>query len=973
MRQWFVQQRLALLAGVGLTLATAMMHGLGWTQRAELQFYDAMVRHFSTVPASDRIVHIDIDDDALARYASWPWPRDVQGELVRILHELGAKQIVVDLVWSERKGQEIRTPDLDPYADLEGKIEQIGEISAANLVSPDDELGDAIRHAEPVYLSYYHSQEEDASVSALGEGMTRLLREEFGLNAEELASRLGSSRQDVERLLASVKRRVARQRVSELVRGEPELSARQVHERLLRTPFERLTADRADVLAAYDRELSLRSFRRLCPAVPEGLRGKLPRVSDVTPPIYKVTRGKPRLGFVNFDAQADADGTLRWMPLMIDWDGVLLEQLAFAAGRDALGIGLEDLSIDAGELRIKGTADRPPMRVQLDERGRTLVNWHAGEDHWSKCFRHVPVARLLQIHDIRKSVRQNEVLQKTLLGEVMRLVKDEASFAEYSKRVRQSLDHQRVVRQAEMQDRGEQPEVQRARAEIETLKNALDQDQEMVVRLVRDTWAELKNEPNPADPAIAGEYQRFQRAQQVLTEEIPQIESVNARLRGQEVELLSQLRLAIAGKTCFLGYTATALADMVSAPPYDRMPGVMIHSGLYNSLLQGRFRTWAGDLTRFSVIVCMGLAITMVTTLRGPRTSLLFVVFVILASLLLNAIGLFGGWDYWLQLLSALVLVFVAWAIIVMIRYLVTDRQRRRFGKAVAQYVSPAVARQIADSARNLNFEPVDAVVTCLFSDLAGFTTISERLGPAGTRAVLNPYLESMSAVLHRRQALINKFMGDGIFAFFNPPILPCPGHEIAACEAAIDSQAALAELVARHAQSPFAEYFRQLSVRIGIASGSVFVGDYGSAEKLDYTCVGDVVNLAARLESANKQFGTTMIVSGATREAAGDRFAYRHIGVVQVKGQTRGVPVYELLGRSEEVPADIIGYAELFDRSVLAFARRDWPAALEGFDECLKRRPGDTAARRYLPAIRHYRVNAPPSDWAGTIELTEK
>jgi adenylate cyclase len=308
-----------------------------------------------------------------------------------------------------------------------------------------------------------------------------------------------------------------------------------------------------------------------------------------------------------------------------------------------------------------------------------------------------------------------------------------------------------------------------------------------------------------------------------------------------------------------------------------------------------------------------------------------------------------------------------------MIRYLVTDRQRRRFSKAVAQYVSPAMARRIGESNSNLSFAPGEAVVSCLFSDLAGFTRLSEKLGPAGTRAVLNPYLESMSSALHRHNALINKFMGDGIFAFFNPPILPCPAHEIAACEAALDSRKALAELIARHAGTPLAESFGQLAMRMGIASGRVFVGDYGSESKLDYTCVGDVVNLAARLESANKQFGTAILVSGPTRVAAGTRFLFRHLGMVRVQGQARGEAIYELLGRRGEVDGILEAHAELFDHAVLAFSSRDWTEAVTGFEECLQYRPDDLAAQRYLPIIRHCRQNPPPDDWSGIVELTEK
>jgi len=975
LHRWLIRQRLALVIGLGVTTAAAIIHGTGLTERAELQFYDGLVRHFSRVPACGRILHVDIDDDALQRYKVWPWPRDTQADLVRILHELGAEKIVVDITWSEPTADEIRTPNLDPYAELEGGIEQIGELSAENIVSPDRELADAIRNAGPVYLAFYYDNTKDAcSASPLASRMADLLRRDFSLSAQDLADRLETRPQEIEPILAGVKRSVARALIGAKMKTVPRPTVREIHESLLKTPFERLTADRQDILAAYYRELGLQNLRRLCPPVPATLKGKLPVVRDVIPPIRRLTdRSSPRLGFANFDAESEVDGTLRRIPLMVEWEGLLLEQLAFAAVRDSLGIHPEEMSVDGSSLLIKARGDRPELRIQLDQKGQILINWHARAREWRTCFKHLPVLQLLRIHEARLRMRQNEALRQTLLGRAMRLVSDERAFAGYRELVSRLLDRRRFVHRAVLEDREQAPEVQQAQNELEELTRTIDQQHARSTPFIRETWSELSREPDPDDPAIAEDYRRFREAHEIIEEQVPQIEAINRSLSAGEAELLEKLRPRVAGKICFLGYTATALADMVTAPPYDRMPGVLIHSNVYNSFIHKQFRQWAGLGTRLCLIFVFGSVITGVTTLRRPQTSLLFVLGWIGLTLAITAFGLFDRWNQWVQVLTALITTFIAWALIVMVRYLVTDRQRRQFSKAVSQYVSPAMVRQIADSAQDFSFSPVEADVSCLFSDLAGFTPLSERLGPAGTRAVLNPYLQSMSAVLHRHQALINKFIGDGVFAFFNPPILPCPTHQVAACEAALDSRQALAELITRHVGTPLSEGFRQLFMRIGIASGPVFVGDFGSEDKLDYTCMGDVVNLAARLESANKQFGTGILICGLTRQAAGERFVYRHLGILVVKGQTRGLPVYELLGRRGEVNGQIEAQAGLFERAVMDFCQRDFPAALARFDQCLAARPGDLAARRYLSQIRHFQAEPPGPDWRGAIELTEK
>ncbi|HSW46315.1 MAG TPA: CHASE2 domain-containing protein [Phycisphaerae bacterium] len=971
--RWLARHGWEITVGLGLTVAAIVVHLAGLAEPFEWVGFDLNVRHFSRTPASEKIVHIDIGDDALDRVGSWPWPRDLQADLLRILKELGAAQIITDIVWSEPKPPEVRLPGLHRFADLEGMQDQVGEASVENVVFPDDELASAIAQAGNVYLAmYYETANARAEESPDERRITELLRGSFELTAPTIARQTEIPRERIDAILAGIKRRAAEERVTSLLEQNPAASFEDVHRAILSTPLSRETADRADVLAAYHRVLGLRELRDGCPPVPPGLQGRLPKANRVIPPIYKLTAGARRVGFVTF--KPDPDGRTRHVPLLLEWNGRLLEHLAFAAARDALGIAVEDLSIDAaGFLNIKGRAGQPDRRIQLDAAGQLLINWHVARDDWPNCFQHRPVTLLLQLTDCRRRIEENDRLRQWHLANVIRLTRDATGFDLYRKQVRQMLEIQRKARWAVLQGRADTQEVGDWTTEADRLSRMLQRDQNDAVTLVKEEWADLRQQPRPTDHEGAGEYDRFHQAHRIIEEDLADLEQTNVKIAAQAERFQAQLRPLIENKICFVGYTATAVADMVTTPPYRHVPGVLVHSNVLNSFLGGEFLTWSTPTVQAAVIAFFGLLVTVVATTRGPWGALVFVVIVTISSFLLSGLGLFGRMDYWLRLMSAMLLAFLAWVLIALLRYLTTEREKRRFSRAVAQYVSPAMARRLADQSENLDLSPSDGYVSCFFSDLVGFTPISERLGPEGTKTILNPYLESMSVALHRHQALINKFMGDGIFAFFNPPILPCADHEAAACASALDSRRALLELKRRYAGHPLAGEFDLLEMRIGIASGPVFVGDYGSENKLDYTCVGDTVNLAARLEAANKILGTRIMVTDSSRRAAGERFLYRRLGPILVQGRTAPVEVYELLGQHGEVDDEVIRFAEVFERAVAAFVAHDWIAAAGLFLQCLRIRPDDPGCTCYLRTIEAFRQTTPPDNIAPCLEVTVK
>jgi adenylate cyclase len=240
---------------------------------------------------------------------------------------------------------------------------------------------------------------------------------------------------------------------------------------------------------------------------------------------------------------------------------------------------------------------------------------------------------------------------------------------------------------------------------------------------------------------------------------------------------------------------------------------------------------------------------------------------------------------------------------------------------------------------------------------------LSERLGAERTKSLLNPYLGTMSGLLVEHRAIVNKFMGDGIFAFFNAPIWPCAGHADAACACAVASLEALCELNRRRPGDG-----DPLVMRIGISTGEAFVGDYGSDTKLDYTCIGDTVNLGARLEAANKTFGTSVLVDGTTRQHASVRFAFRWLGRIAVAGRMEAAEAYELVGVASDIDAEAHAYAAQFEQAVRHYQACEWDGCLACLRLCRDLRPDDGTLAQYWEAASRYARTPPPPDWNRAI-----
>ncbi len=293
-------------------------------------------------------------------------------------------------------------------------------------------------------------------------------------------------------------------------------------------------------------------------------------------------------------------------------------------------------------------------------------------------------------------------------------------------------------------------------------------------------------------------------------------------------------------------------------------------------------------------------------------------------------------------------------------------REKERIKETFGQYVDPRIVRGLLD-----NRLPAEGgqrqLMSVFFSDLAGFTQMCEGLTPDTAVRFLNRYFSLMSEVIRARQGIIDKYIGDSVMAFWGPPFTGENDHAELCCLAALDQ---MARMQAFRADLPNLIGVRYglptVDVRMGIASGEVTVGNIGSDTARGYTVIGDTVNLASRLEQANKFYGTRILVSAETQRLAGDTLAFREIDTLRVAGKQEPIRVYELLGlRADLAPGWEAGVAA-FETGLLHYRKQEWDAAEAAFRQCRQQVPEDPPSAVFLERIQTFREAPPAQDWEG-------
>jgi len=437
----------------------------------------------------------------------------------------------------------------------------------------------------------------------------------------------------------------------------------------------------------------------------------------------------------------------------------------------------------------------------------------------------------------------------------------------------------------------------------------------------------------------------------------------------------------IKGQLVLIGTSAVGLNDNKTTPVDPSMPGVEIHAQVIESALTRAVLTQPnyGIAVELCAAILFGILVIAFAPLFGPIT--LVAVGALFATLLIGTSWYFYTQhrlliDFTYPLLSTtsiyLTLIFTS--------FVREQRQRKQIRTAFAQYMSPALVEQLAQSPEKLVLGGEEREMTIMFSDVRGFTAISEsyKNDPQGLTALMNRFLTPLTNAILERKGYIDKYMGDAIMAFWNAP-LDDRQHQLNACEAAVDMLERIDELNKQREleAKEGGHVYIPLNIGVGLNTGTCVVGNMGSDLRFDYSVLGDSVNLASRLEGQSKEYGFPIIVGSRTALAAREKFAILELDFIMVKGKKEPEVIYAIAGRADTAhSARFQRLRNLTIEMLACYRNRDWEGALAAIERGRRTdeaRSLELLYNLYEARILGYQKNPPPEDWNGAFALLTK
>jgi adenylate cyclase len=430
----------------------------------------------------------------------------------------------------------------------------------------------------------------------------------------------------------------------------------------------------------------------------------------------------------------------------------------------------------------------------------------------------------------------------------------------------------------------------------------------------------------------------------------------------------AEINAKLRGKIVLVGSTAPDLHDDQRVPTSITRPmsGVEIHASLLNTLLQRKFifelPKWILALWILGIALLLGIVIPVVRA----RWSVPLAIILWLGSVILAFICFDKGWI--VDILWVTIAIIISFSAVMLERRIESEKQKREIRHAFSHYVSSSVVDSILENPSQLQLGGVRKDMTVLFSDVRGFTTISEGLSPDALVKLMNTYLTQMTDIVFKHEGVLDKYIGDAVMAFWNAP-LDQKDHAKRAVDTALEM---LEELKKMNNEKVFGDL--EIKIGVGINSGEMVVGNMGSTDRFDYTVIGDSVNLGSRMEGLTKQYGIAFLISESTKaELPEGEYLIRPIDLVAVKGKNKPVKMYEVLKKMNDATDDEKYLVKVFTNALEAYFLKDFFTAAQLTDQLTSQFPADGPSKTLKERVEYFAKEPPADGWDGAWVMKTK
>jgi adenylate cyclase len=436
--------------------------------------------------------------------------------------------------------------------------------------------------------------------------------------------------------------------------------------------------------------------------------------------------------------------------------------------------------------------------------------------------------------------------------------------------------------------------------------------------------------------------------------------------------LNNKVRLAsLKNKIVLVGTTAPGLMDLRSTPVQSNYPGVEIHANVISGILDNNIKEHPAFTSGIELLLLLlaGLLLAFMLPSLNPLKATLLTLGILATVLGIN----FASWQYAnlvLPAASSLIMIGLIYLLNMSYGFFVESRGKRQLTGLFGQYVPPELVKEMAKDPEAISMKGESREMTVLFSDIRGFTQISEGLDPQQLTQMMNEFLTPMTQIIHSNRGTIDKYMGDAIMAFWGAP-LRNKNHAQHALNAALQMNASMKEISEKFE----AKGWPAIRMGFGLNTGDMVVGNMGSSFRMAYTVMGDSVNLASRIEGLTKNYGADIIVSEFVKSQTSD-MTYRELDIVRVKGKDRPVAIFEPLGKLEDVQPEMLVELNLYHEALKLYRNQDWDLAEKQLKTLTKMTEHDSNAQlyaMYLVRIKQFKKTPPAKNWDGVFTYETK